>query len=337
MGTAAAGRRGGRAGAPRGAGGPAAARGRARAGALDVAVDDAALVAVEGGREHLLDEGRRRLLAVAVAVRLHPRDERAAGAHLHDDVHLALAVVLERLVDPHDVRVVERPLDRDLVAEQLEVVVLEPLDRDRLAREHLAVGFPAHRRHRAARALAEHDARRGVVDLVDLGVVFLVVGDETFGDRVRRLLRHVGEVPSLRGIAGVALMAARTSIDRNVRRRGRWRRIILRATATHVGFVGLRLRSFGPRGCCKSPRRAERSAAIRHGVTTISLRSPTRLLASCAGHSKPPRRRYQPCASLVRGLAFGSWQRATPPPAAPASLQRRRLASGRAARLDSQS
>ena len=52
------------------------------------------LVAVEHRREHLLHErGRRRLAeAVGVAVRCkplaQPRDERAARAQLHDDVHL---------------------------------------------------------------------------------------------------------------------------------------------------------------------------------------------------------------------------------------------------------
>ena len=35
---------------------------------------------------HLLDENARSLLSVAVAVRLHPRDEGAARAELHHDV-----------------------------------------------------------------------------------------------------------------------------------------------------------------------------------------------------------------------------------------------------------
>ena len=122
-------------------------------------------------------------------------------------------------------------------------------------------------------------------------------------------------------------MAARTSIDRDARRRRRRRRIIFRATATHVGLVGLRLRGFGPRDCCKSPRRAERSAAIRHGVTTIWLRSRSRsarelrrLTRSRLGR-RQQRQQREPCASRlsVRGLAFGSWQR-EPPPAAPAPV-----------------
>ena len=45
-------------------------------------------VAVGDGREHLLDERSGGALAVAMAVVTHARDERSAGAHLHDDQDL---------------------------------------------------------------------------------------------------------------------------------------------------------------------------------------------------------------------------------------------------------
>mmetsp|Transcript_45860 Transcript_45860/g.147711 ORF Transcript_45860/g.147711 Transcript_45860/m.147711 type:complete len:348 (-) Transcript_45860:311-1354(-) len=105
---------------------------------LDVAVDHAALVAVQRRRQHLLDQLACRRLSVAVPVPLHPRHERAAAAQLHHNVQLVPPLLLEPLVQLHDVRVVERALHLDLLPQLLHRLTAHVVQRDRLHREELA-------------------------------------------------------------------------------------------------------------------------------------------------------------------------------------------------------
>ena len=164
---------------------------------LDVAVDDAVVVAVDDRREGLLDDRRGHALGVAVAVLAHARDERAAGAELHHDVHHAVPLVLERLDDARDVRVVEPLLYVELDQQFVKVRAAHRLERDRLHREHIVRVLPAHRDHRAARAAPELRRLARVVLLVHLRDVRAV--DEARREccvliidvgRVRHLFRH---------------------------------------------------------------------------------------------------------------------------------------------------
>eukprot|EP00965_Chrysotila_dentata_P193018 6175496-Pleurochrysis_carterae.AAC.1 len=81
---------------------------------LDVAVDEAALVHVVDGREDLLGKLRRRRLLEAARRLAQLLDQVAARAKLHDYVH-CVALGLKRLIDPHNVGVVQRPLNRALL------------------------------------------------------------------------------------------------------------------------------------------------------------------------------------------------------------------------------
>mmetsp|Transcript_4142 Transcript_4142/g.12072 ORF Transcript_4142/g.12072 Transcript_4142/m.12072 type:complete len:468 (-) Transcript_4142:56-1459(-) len=102
---------------------------------LDVAVHDAARVAVDDGVEDLVDDARGLLLAELAPV------EVPAPAELHDDVERVLLHVLVRRERPDDVRMVQRRQELHLRAQRLHGLAplrsALQLEQERLAREEL--------------------------------------------------------------------------------------------------------------------------------------------------------------------------------------------------------
>mmetsp|Transcript_27069 Transcript_27069/g.56858 ORF Transcript_27069/g.56858 Transcript_27069/m.56858 type:complete len:310 (-) Transcript_27069:676-1605(-) len=96
---------------------------------LDVSVDDAALVHVEDSGQEAGGNARDALLVEPVGRAQHLVDERAARAQLEHHPHARRRRFLERLIHAHDIRVVQRALQLELLPQLCESLVAIRVDR----------------------------------------------------------------------------------------------------------------------------------------------------------------------------------------------------------------